>query len=486
MGTTIRPHEIEIPEYNPFENDLLDRKESVEVLSRLVSEIEGPSVLAVDSAWGNGKSTFVRIWAQHMRNKGFPIVEFNAWETDYSRDPFVALSSELTEGLASNEPDDAVAKKLERVKIAGKDLLIRSVPAIVRIASAGILDISPSVEQELGQLLASYAEERLAEYVKTKISVEKFKTELQDLANTLSGLNDNRPLVVFIDELDRCRPSYAIELLEIAKHFFSVNRIVFVLAVNRTELAHSIKAFYGSDFDAIGYLRRFIDVDFRLPHPEREKFVNAMLANSGVDAFLKSRKGLSKASLANGRSLLQAFFSVPDLSLRRIGQEIHRLGLVFTMLQKDRYLSYLQVITALILRTINPEMYHSFFRGDASDLDVVERVFDPPELKALRRSDEGVLFETMLTIAACEDEFRKKGWIGRQDQIYSPLLSQYQGWLERPPDESDRKHAQNVLACVERNRHFMDAVRHSEVQGFRVAVERLELLSNELMGERSD
>lgn len=486
MGTTIRPQEIEVPKDNPFENDLLDRKATVEVLTRLVGEIEGPSVIAVDAAWGNGKSTFIRIWAQHLRNKGFPVVEFNAWETDYSRDPFVALSIELTEGLAADETDETVARKLARVRKAGKDLLIRSVPAIVRIASAGLLDISPVLEQEVGNLLASYAEERLAAYVETKNSVEKFKTELQDLANTLSNLSENRPLVVFIDELDRCRPSYAIELLEVAKHFFSVNHIVFVLAVNRAELGHSIKAFYGSDFDAIGYLRRFIDIDFRLPSPEREKFFNFMLANSGVDAFLTSRHGFSTASLANGRRLLQAFFSVPDLSLRRIGQAIHRLGLMCTMLQREKSPFYLQVTTALILRTINPEMYLSFFRGDASDLDVVERVFDPPELKTLRRSDEGVLFETMLTIAACEDEYRKKGWIGRQDQLQSPLMKQYQGWIERPPDESDRNHAQNVLDCVERNKHFIEAMRRGEIAGFKVAVDRLELLSNELMGERSE
>ena len=73
-----------------------------------------------------------------------------------------------------------------------------------------------------------------------------------------------------IDELDRCRPPYAVELLEVAKHLFSVDYIVFVLAVNRPELAHSIRDLYGSGFDAAGYLRRFFDIDFRLPDPERE------------------------------------------------------------------------------------------------------------------------------------------------------------------------------------------------------------------------
>ena len=78
MGIRIQPREIDVLTDDPFKNDLLDRKEPVEVLTHLVGAIEGPCVLAVDAAWGNGKTTFLRIWAQHLRNQGFPVVEFNA------------------------------------------------------------------------------------------------------------------------------------------------------------------------------------------------------------------------------------------------------------------------------------------------------------------------------------------------------------------------------------------------------------------------
>ena len=99
---------------------------------------------------------------------------------------------------------------------------------------------------------------------------------LQEMADDLSG-QTGRPLIVMIDELDRCRPSYAVELLEVAKHLFSVNNIVFVLAVNRAELIHSIRAVYGGGFDGDGYLRRFFDVDIRLPEPKRVAFIDMLL-----------------------------------------------------------------------------------------------------------------------------------------------------------------------------------------------------------------
>ena len=99
MGFRVQPPPIDIPEDDPFSNDLLDRRESAEVLTHLLASIEGPCVLAVDAAWGNGKTTFLGMWSQHLRNEGFPVVGFNAWETDFSEDPFIALSTELTEGL---------------------------------------------------------------------------------------------------------------------------------------------------------------------------------------------------------------------------------------------------------------------------------------------------------------------------------------------------------------------------------------------------
>ena len=58
--------------------------------------------------------------------------------------------------------------------------------------------------------------------------------------------------MIVIDELDRCRPSYAVEILEMAKHLFSVDRVVFVLSINRDQLAHSVKVLYGSDFGRTG------------------------------------------------------------------------------------------------------------------------------------------------------------------------------------------------------------------------------------------
>ena len=384
MGIRIQPSEIDVPEDDPFKNDLLGRKEPAEVLTHLVGSIEGPCVLAVDAAWGAGKTTFLRIWSQYLRNQEFPVVGFNAWETDHSGDPFVALSSELTEGLQEYK-DEPLAQKIDETKKAAKEVFRRAVPGAIRVATAGILDVGPLMEKEVGQALASYAKVRLSEYQEAQKSVNTFRSVLQDMAGTLSEAHENRPLIVVIDELDRCRPSYAVELLEVAKHLFSVENIVFVLAVNRSELGHSIKALYGRGFDAEGYLRRFFDVDFRLPEPERNAFIAAMLDAIQInDYFTRTRDRFAASHASTVRAWLLGFFDEPDLSLRRIAQAIHRLGLVFASLRSDRTSLALVTVVALIIRTIDSDLYYRFVRGEVSDLDVSDMVFDRPGGRALQ------------------------------------------------------------------------------------------------------
>ena len=486
MEIRIKPQEIEVPENDPFNNDLLGRKEPVTILTHLIGSFKGPCVLAVDAAWGNGKTTFLKIWSQYLRNQGFPVVEFNAWETDFSEAPFVALSSELTDGLENyKDKNKLLADKIDATKKVAtnvmKKLLRLTATGAIRFATGGILDITPLLEQEEGQARASYAEDRLSDYLAAKQEVKKFRCVLQDMATEMSK-QKNKPFIVMIDELDRCRPSYAVELLEVAKHLFSVDHMVFVLAVNRSELAHSIRALYGSGFDAEGYLRRFFDVDFRLPDPEREGFINTMLSATKIDDYLMQPTYQYAPQLAKiVRNLLQCFFRAPDLSLRRIAQTIHRLGLVFAIMRSDqrsfdRTALTISTVVALILRTIDEGHYHRFVRGDISDLEVVNSVFKRPEAKTLQEGDEGCLFEATIIAAAHDLSVDHSKW---NPGVDTPLFQHYKNLLkaEESSDE-DQNHAHKVIRTgnIFWRKNGENWERIVGDIGFRHSVERIELL----------
>ena len=478
MGIRIQPLDIEIPETDPFKNDLLGRKEPAEVLTHLIGSIEGPCVLAVDAAWGAGKTTFLKMWSQHLRNNNFPVVEFNAWETDFTGDPFIALSGEMIERLRQNTK---IKDKVEDTKKAAKEIFLRAVPGAIRLATYGILDISPMMEKDAGQILASYAEERLSSYRKEQESVKEFRKKLQDLANTLAESKEGKPLVIVIDELDRCRPSYAIELLEVAKHLFTVEHIIFVLAVNRSELEHSICALYGSGFDAQGYLRRFFDIDFRLPEVAQKPFIETLLKTIKIsDYFARTKDPVAGQEYGDIKPLLLAFFDAPDLSLRRIAQAIHRLGLVFASLRGDRQPFALPAVVAQILRTVDPELYFRFIRGDASDLEVVDHVFNRPTANALQQQEEGYLFEATV-IGAAHEIVIQDSYVA--EQFESPLLQRHKKVVQATKSDSaspnsERKRAERVIEIVDyfRQRTGFRPQRF----GFREAVQRIELLSPSL------
>ena len=482
----IQPNDIEVPAYDPFQHDLLDRKESVEVLTHLVRSFEGPCVLAVDAAWGNGKTTFLRIWRQHLLNLGFPVVQFNAWETDFAGDPFLALSTELTEGLKEYADSDAQIKaKINATRELAKKVMRRAVPGVIRAVTAGVLDVNPLLEGELGDALASITENRFSQYKSAKDSITEFRNALQDIADRLAERRNDRPLIVMIDELDRCRPSYAVELLEVAKHFFAVNHIVFVLAVNRSEITHSIRALYGTDFDANGYLRRFVDIDFRLPDPDRKNFIKSALAQIRINEYFsrtQDRQGRSESQVM--QDMVQTFFRTPNLSLRQIGQAIHRLGLVFASLRSNQRSFALSAVVALIFRTIDTDLYHQFCRQAISDCDAIDALNKALGLAPPTMDDCRARFEAIVIEAWCEIAY-EHGQPGKP--IDSPLYMRYKKQCDTAKESDKRdtpevKYADAVLWQF----HQIDNLRIRNVGiGFIHSVRRIELLSAGLMDESS-
>ena len=198
------------------------------------------------------------------------------------------------------------------------------------------------------------------------------------------------------------------ELLELAKHLFSVNNVVFVLVINRLELAQSVKALYGQTFDSEGYLQRFFDLDFRLPEPDRSRFVDALLSRTEVqlsERKERERRGFKHIShLAikeetTALKLLRIFLKSPDLSLRKISQSVHRLGLILVLLPENLRWVSIAVVVALILRTINPGLYVQFIGGGTTDEEVADAIFKLSGLGTLGSSTEGAWVEATLIVS---------------------------------------------------------------------------------------
>ena len=320
-----RSQAVEVPENDPFAKDLLDRESVATNLSALVQSMSGPAVIAIDAPWGGGKTTFVQMWKQHLTNERHATVCFNAWDADFSEDPLLAFIAALGDQLPPTVLEAAKSKVLQ----LGGGLLRCGIPLLVKLGTTGALEAGDfsfveKTADEIGEWAGKVANERLAALAAEKDAVAEFRESLSTVVSSILDDKDTKgPLVIFVDELDRCRPDFAIQLLERIKHLFDVENIIFVLSLDQGQLAHSIRAVYGEGFDAIGYLRRFVDFSYTLPAPDHERFVMALAPRAGLDEVIGDRAHLR--FLCEGIALLAADLA---LTLRTVEQAFAELAVV--------------------------------------------------------------------------------------------------------------------------------------------------------------
>jgi len=221
---------IEVPANSPFANDALDREKIVNFIASIVSETDGnPLVLAIDSPYGTGKSTFVEMLEKVLSQNNFQTVYFNAWKADHVSDPLIAMVAALDEAFPRFDEALISGDNMARVRKVATILLKRGAAVGVKIATAGVVDLSEDIEDALSDTAADATADVIEAFEKEEEAAKCFKAELEKVVAKLPGLNKKPTLVFFIDELDRCRPDFAMSLLERIKHMFDVPNMAFVL-----------------------------------------------------------------------------------------------------------------------------------------------------------------------------------------------------------------------------------------------------------------
>ena len=181
-----------------------------------------------------------------MKSEGYRVTIFNAWDNDYFGEPTLAILSQFKDFFDEDTPlsHKAVAawKTLQKApSIVVKNLLKKGISEI----SCGVLDdkvieeISDSYNPEV-EVEQCYRNSDIGKYVSKRIEFIKYKNSLMEFAAEASAAtvagHRNKPLIFIIDELDRCSPSYAVEVLEKVKHLFNIPNIVFCIAVDKEQL----------------------------------------------------------------------------------------------------------------------------------------------------------------------------------------------------------------------------------------------------------
>jgi hypothetical protein len=245
--------------------DRLDRARYAEFLTNYLAA-EGKQrnyVLNLNAEWGAGKTWFIKRWYMELKAH-YPTVYIDAWQQDFSDDPLLTVISSIIDQLkmiAGKEnpiPEGMRQRLLGLFKVGGK-LALKAA-----IKKAGLEEDDFSLEgEDANQLVDALCSNQKERYE----SIQYLKNEIRQWvegAVTLGKGALDYPAFILIDELDRCRPSYAVEMLETIKHIFDIPKVVFVLATDTEQLQHAIKVVYGEGFDAQTYLSRFFKRRFYL------------------------------------------------------------------------------------------------------------------------------------------------------------------------------------------------------------------------------
>lgn len=392
----IKLRELEILDDDPFKNDALNRKVCAEALTTLLQSIDEPFVMSIDSPWGTGKTTFVKMLKKYLENSGFPCIYYNAWESDFSNDALVSLISEIEIGIRSLQLNTAenkiIKQQFDQVKKLGTKLAKYAIPAAIKIATYGLVDIDKVTQETISKFAEEIAKEEIKKYESSKKNLLIFRERLKDLVEEITKVEiyKNKPLVIFIDELDRCRPLFAIEILEKAKHFFNTEGIIFVLSTDKDQIAHSISSIYGAGMESGGYLRRIIDLNYTLPTPSKGEFTNYLFRKYDLTEFFNQR---THQELRYDSDHISVIFSelstIFNLSLRDQTQCFTQLSIAMRMTRKDQYIDGIPLTFLIILKLVNKELYYNFIHRSVNTDTINKYLADKKNSSTLLNSNYG-------------------------------------------------------------------------------------------------
>jgi predicted KAP-like P-loop ATPase len=370
---------LEIASTDGFKNDILGREEYGIALLNIVKNSNTELVISIDGKWGEGKTTFVQMWQGLLNQSSVPNIYIDAFANDYLGDAFMSVASAITSFVEENieKSNEEKAKDLkEKIAKVGLKTLSLTTKVAIKAATLGIIkeneldelsDIKSDISTGASNLIGGIIEEHLTSNAKNIKLIEEFKNLLSNITSKLGSDNKN-PLVIIIDELDRCKPSFAVEMLEKIKHLFSVKNVVFVLVNNKEQLEESIKCIYGQNIDAHTYLQKFINVEIKLPkqvsnkhNNDLQKYIDKLFQDQGITLQHGEYPVLQKSIL-----LLALHF---DLSFRQLEKIFTTLFLFYNSTGNNMRIPFIVAIMSVI-KIIRPDVFDKLLNKKISYDDI--------------------------------------------------------------------------------------------------------------------
>lgn len=346
-----------------FGTDKLKREKFATTLTNYIDRLKMGAVISIDAPWGHGKTWFALNWKKRLVDNGHSVIYIDAFQSDYMEDPFLLLAAEISDLLKAGHKAKFISK--------AKDVALAIAPLTLKLAvqgagkwALGSADISKEVTDTIDQAVSSsndalgkMLEDRIKRHKSESQTISAFREALQQFAK-----KSTKPIVIIIDELDRCQPTFAVRLLERIKHLFDVENVVFVLCMNKQQMGQAIQGVYGQGTDAHTYLEKFLNFTFSLNPVGRNELLSFVYAE--FDKY-EIQKSADVEDFLRALAILSEIF---ELTPRQIEKCIALLALAYPFGYGGELLA--QVI---VLKVARPSVLAAVLKNDLDALVLLEK-----------------------------------------------------------------------------------------------------------------
>lgn len=303
--------------------DEFSRKPIAEKIIRLLNSDIDVSPLIIDGKWGTGKTEFcfkLKNLIEADNSNKYKVGYVNAFQADHANEPLLALIAEVARFHSNDEEkSEFIRKAIPYLRLVTGVGLKAAVGFVFGRYAADIPDALTDGLNEIKDGSSSLIDQSLESLIKDQVEAEK---NLATLKDALIKISAETPIILLIDELDRCRPDFAVMMLETIKHVFDVKNVQIVLITNAEQLKATIKHSYGSETNSQDYLYKFFKYQIKLPTTIKD--IEGRSIENNVTYF-RATVQASKVIPQNFKDNeyiyeIPTFFDVGGMSLRNIEQ----------------------------------------------------------------------------------------------------------------------------------------------------------------------
>ncbi|MFX0565570.1 P-loop NTPase fold protein [Kosakonia cowanii] len=300
--------------------DEYQRKTIAERLEKLLDSNVDISPVVIDGYWGTGKTEFSLKLCHYLSQQEEErlIVYIDAFKEDHCEDPLLSITAAIAKALPDDEEKDELIKKaVPAIKFGVKTALKAGAGWVLRQNTDLLAEEFQQVIKETSDAAIDGTIERLiSEHMEAENNIKALNNKLRELSK-------KKKIILVIDELDRCRPTYAVELLEKVKHIFDAPNVKFVLVANLSQLKAAINHVYGSSVDSQNYLDKFIKYTIRLPETFKPDGFSSYHTSHAHWNNLIEGSDLTKPVRMAISKIVEEVLDIRFLSLREI-ETLHR------------------------------------------------------------------------------------------------------------------------------------------------------------------